>query len=197
MGDVALPDRIAAGDLEAERAAFRSVEQGGEYRGRVEVGEAEPFDAAPVGDERGGAAVADDAVVEVIHGVSCCFSAVLSGIRAAAAAPSGLRRPPFAGRASPRVTSRRKGSTSAWRREVVGGAFGDVAHLDGHGFGRQRTGTCSSSGRVVAEGQDEVVPFGGEEPFDLRAFVQSGDLISTTLSPCMICSLSREQSGAR
>ena len=98
VGDVALPDRIAAGDLEAERAAFRTVEQGGEYRGRVEVGEAEPFDAAPVGDERGGAAVADDAVVEVIHGVSCCFSAVLSGIRAAAAVLSGLRRPPFAGR---------------------------------------------------------------------------------------------------
>ena len=74
--DVALPDSIAVGYVESERSAFRAVEQGGEHRGRIEVGEAKPFDAAPFGDERGGPAIADDAVIEIIfHHRFSCWSA--------------------------------------------------------------------------------------------------------------------------
>ena len=74
MRHVSLPYGILFRYVEAKRAAFRTVEQGREYRGRIEVREAEPLDIASFGDERSGSAITDDAIIEaILYHLSSCW----------------------------------------------------------------------------------------------------------------------------
>jgi len=52
---------------DGERTAFFLIQQLGEDRRRIEIGQAAPVDAAPIADQCGALAVADHAVVEIVH----------------------------------------------------------------------------------------------------------------------------------
>ena len=66
VGDVGLRNAVFLRDVESEASPFPTVEQRCEHRWRVEVGQAHPFDGSACGDERRRAAVADDAVIQII-----------------------------------------------------------------------------------------------------------------------------------
>jgi len=86
---VFLFERAVAGHVvEHLEFAFRAVEQSGEHQGQIEVGEAKPFDAALFGDERGGPAITDDTVIEIIfHRRFSCWSAGSSRLSRRSAPP--------------------------------------------------------------------------------------------------------------
>ena len=54
---------VSVRNIEPEASPFFPVEQGCKYRRGIEIGKAQPFNIAPLGDKRSRAAVADDTVI--------------------------------------------------------------------------------------------------------------------------------------
>ena len=191
---VFLFERAVAGHVvEHLEFAFRAVEQSGEHQGQIEVGEAKPFDAALFGDERGGPAITDDTVIEIIfHRRFSCWSAGSSRLSRRSAPPSYERVADRSDGMAVLDERREPRQYVGLPRQIVAGIFRSGAgfHRDGRpGQGLEHVVVD----RVVADCENEVVTLLTQQTADLRTFGIFGrlDLHDLAIRPGTPCKMRR------